>query len=214
MACKEIRRLHKRGQMFLISSVIIILGIVSLSGLLGVYRTSEEARVQESLILDRQVKNMRNEYEMTAAASRLGIDVNGTAIALLSNFSELLRNTADAEIFYSFVYFNASNNNYSVTVGNYMKEMINVTINVTSSTAAGALIGNVNDMSNATVTFGSGISSGTVSVNVTYLAQGGNTTESIPVSISPRNYAALFYDIKLYEGNDFVRVKDVYNMTW
>lgn len=211
---KVVERFAKKGQMFLLTSIIVVLGLVSLSNLLGIYKTVEETRMQESLILDKQLKNIKGEYEMIAAAARLNNDVNGSAIRYLSNFSELLRNTADTEILYSFVFYNGTNKNYSVTIGNYLKDSINATINVSNSTAVGAFIGVIDDKKNETRTFEAGMASGTVTVNITYSIKNENVTETIPVTVSSMHYASLFYDIKLAEGGDFVRVKDVYNITW
>lgn len=203
-----------KGQMFIVSAVIIIFSLVSLSNLLGIYKSVEEARVQESLILDRQLKNIKGEYEAIAAAARLSDNVNGSAIRYLANFSELLRSTAGIEILYSFVYFNGTSKNYSVTVGNYLRDSINATINVSNSITNGAVVGVVDDRKNSTRTFESSISSGTINVNITYVIRNENVIEAVPVTVSARNYVSLFYDIKLVEGQDFVRIKDVYNVTW
>ena len=207
-----------KGQMFLLASVIIVLGLISIGNLLGIYKTVEETRLQESLMLDKQLRNIKAEYESIAAAARLGNDVNGSAIRYLSNFSGLLRNTADVEVFYVFAYFNASDKNYSLTIGNYLKDSINVTVNASSSDPAGIFIGVIDDRKNETRTSAHTITSsplsGTVLVNVTYTIKGSNVMEAVPVTISNRNYLILLYDIKVKEGNDFVSVKDTYNVTW
>ena len=207
-----------KGQMFLLASVIIVLGLISIGNLLGIYKTVEETRLQESLMLDKQLRNIKAEYESIAAAARLGNDVNGSAIRYLSNFSGLLRNTADVEVFYVFAYFNASDKNYSLTIGNYLKDSINVTVNASSSDPAGIFMGVIDDRKNETRTSAHTITSsplsGTVLVNVTYTIKGSNVMEAVPVTISNRNYLILLYDIKVKEGNDFVSVKDTYNVTW
>ncbi len=202
-----------KGQMFLLASVIILLGLISASNLLGIYKTVEETRVQESLILDKQLKNIKAEYESIAGAARLNDDVNGSAIRYLANFSELLRATADVEAFYAFVFYNSTNNKYSITIGNFLKDSINLTLNASNSLPAGFFVGVIDDKKNATRTFEATIISGVAQVNVTYAIRNENVTEVMPVTIS-RNYVMLLYDIKLKEGSDFIRVKDTYNITW
>lgn len=212
MALEKMKSTRK-GQMFLLASVIIVLSLISISNLLGIYKTVEETRLQESLILDKQLKNIKAEYESIAGAARLNDDVNGSAIRYLANFSELLRNTADVEVLYSFIFYNATIQRYSVTIGNYLKDKINVTVNVSNSTSNGAAIGIIEDMKNSTGTFVSSITGGTLTVNITYARKGENVTEIIPITVD-RSYVSLFYDIKLKEGQDFVRIKDVYNITF
>lgn len=203
-----------KGQMFLLASVIIVLGLISVSNLLGVYKTVEETRLQESLVLDRQLQNIKAEYEAAAAAAKLTGNATSSAIKYLANFSELLRNTGDVEVFYAFAFYNGTTGLYSLTVGNFLRDSINLTLNASNSQPAGFNVDVVDDRKNETRTFGTPEILGTAEVNITYVIRNENVTEVLPVTVSGRNYIALFYDIKVREGSDFIRVKEVYNITW
>ncbi len=121
----------QKGQMFLIGSIMVLIGLIMLKNLLAVYTTVEETRFQETNIIDKQLSNVVNEYEnIIGLASLNGYD-NG--VSYLSNFSGFLRNDIDSEILYSFVFANGTTQRYNVTIGNYLGDKINLTVNVTDS---------------------------------------------------------------------------------
>jgi len=211
-----LKKKGSKGQMFVIAGIIILIGFFLLRGVFSIYSTIEEKRFQETMILDKQLKNIYHEYEKTLAVSRIQTNPNNTAITNLYDFSNYLRNEEDIEILYVFVYVN--NTAYSVTVGNFLNDRINVTVNGTTSTPASAAIGVMDDKTNATRNFAADITSGTVNITVTYQLRNENITERFPVRIGlttqERSMMQGFFDIKLKSKDDFIRIKNTYNLTW
>ena len=60
-----------KGQFFILSAIFILIGLIMLKSLLGVYVTVEEKRKQESDIHDKQLRNIKSEYENTLAIASL-----------------------------------------------------------------------------------------------------------------------------------------------
>jgi hypothetical protein len=108
---------------------------------------------------------------------------------------------------------NTLSEKYSVSVGNYLKNIINATVNVTDSTPSGYAFGNINDKTNSTTEFQSNIN-GTINITLTYTISGSNVTEKIPVNVTTMNSTVGFFDITLMEKDMTVRRKQIYNWTW
>lgn len=200
----------RSGQMFVIAAIIILVGLIMLKNLLAVYSTMEEKRSVESDMLDKQLKNIRGEFRYIAGIASLQADANASGIAYLSNFSGFLRSDADIRILYLFAFANGTSQKYSITIGNYLKDNINATVNVTGSTSAGYYFGTINDETNITTAFQS--TAGTVNITLAYSYRNQNITERLPLSVSGNSVAG-FFDITLEDGMT-VRSKDVYNRSW
>ncbi|MBI4018103.1 MAG: hypothetical protein HY368_00670 [Candidatus Aenigmarchaeota archaeon] len=206
----------RKGQMFVIAGLIILIGLFLLRGVFGIYSTLEEKRFQETMIMDKELRNIQHEYENIVAVSRLQGNANASAISNLMDFSTFLRGEEDAEVFYALISVN--NTAFSVTAGNFLNDNINLTVNATTSTPAFAVIGAINDKRNGTASFSADISSGIVNVTLTYERRNQNITETIPIRIAPpareRSVLQLFLDAKLKSKDDFARIKSTFNTTW
>ncbi len=206
----------EKGQMFAIAGIIILIGFFLLRGTFSIYSTIEEKRFQETMIIDKQLKNIYHEYERILSVSRVQTNPNNTAITNLYEFSNFLRGEEDIEILYVFVYVN--NTIYSVTTGNFLNDRINVTVNATTSTPASASIGVLEDKTNQTRNFAADITSGAVNITVIYKMQNEEVTEKFPIRVGlttqERSMLQGFFDIKFKSKDDFIRIKNTFNLTW
>ena len=202
-----------KGQMFLVGAILIIIALLLLRNLTGIFTTSQEAEAGASIVADAQLRNIKNEYSYTAGIATRQSLPNASAITNLYNISDLLRNDRDVKILYMLVFVNGTSQRYAVTVGNFLDDRINATVNVTNSSALGNSFGIVNDRTNVTAEF-SPNANATIAVMLNYTLQDSNVSEAIKADVSTRNHFSLFYDITLEEGNVVVRAKDVYNTTW
>lgn len=204
----------KKGQMFLIAAILVVIGLIMLKNLLGVYSTGEETRFQETQILGKQLNNIINEYKYTLAVAAAQENVTNSSINYTENLSTYLRKDIDSEILYALVFVNSSNQKYYITLGNYLNDRINATIDVTDSTPSSSAIGILEDRTNSTTEFQSGIN-GTVTITITYIRQGTEFVETFPIVVSSsRNLIKGFFDVKIKNEETFVRIKDTYNYTW
>lgn len=202
-----------KGQMFVIAGLIMLIGFFLLRGMFSVYSTLEEKRFQETSLLDKEAENMLHEYERIVMISRLQGDANSSAITNLMDFSGLLRDGEDAEILYALVSVNDTR--YAVTVGNFLGDNINMTVNGTNSTPASVALGVISDRRNATASFAADSGARTINITLSYARRSENVTELIPVRVSNSlNMLQLFLDAKLKSGGDFVRIKSTFNSTW
>ncbi len=200
------------GQMAIIASIFIVIGLILLKNLLGIYSTLEEKRFQESNIVSKQMLNIKDEYKNIAGVSSM--HGNASGIEYLYNFTDLIRNDMSASVLYLYVFSNSSAQSYSVTVGNFMNGMINATVNVTNSGSAGYLLGVIDDRKNSTTQF-SFSASATVNMTLRYTINGANITEEFRVPVSTaRNGIFGFFDITLETTGITVRSKEIYNKSW
>jgi|SRR3989344_1004340 len=198
-----------KGQFFIIAAVIILIGFILLRNSLGIFDTLAERRIVESSMMNKQAINIMNEYKYLAGTASLQNDVNRSAIDYLYNFSSYLRDDRNVEILYVFVYMNDSANTYSVTLGNFLNDNINASINVTASTPQSVNF-TLNNKKNATYNFAVS-SDGIISINLTYRRIDTLVTERLSID-SRKNMTSSFFDITLIENNK-IRIKDVYNVT-
>ena len=198
-----------KGQFFIIAAVIILIGFILLRNSLGIFDTLAERRIVESSMMNKQAINIMNEYKYLAGTASLQNDVNKNAIDYLYNFSSYLRDDRNVEILYVFVYMNDSANTYSVTLGNFLNDNINASINVTASTPQSVNF-TLNNKKNATYNFAVS-SDGIISINLTYRRIDTLVTERLSID-SRKNMTSSFFDITLIENNK-IRIKDVYNVT-
>lgn len=189
-----------KGQMFIVGAVVFVIGLFLIKNMFSVYSMVEEKRYQESILIDKELKNIAKEYEyITGIASMKG---NDSGINYLEDFSLRLRNESDFRIFYVFIYVNITNQKFSSTVGNFLNDNINVTLNSTNT-----FIFQLNDKTNATREFSA---STLTNLTITYKIKNSIVTEKLLVDAS-KNFTALFYDIMLDE-NGMVRTKNYYKV--
>lgn len=209
---RENRRFYSSGQMFILAAILIVVALVGIKNLLGVYSTFEEQRFEETFNMDKQIKNIKNEMKNAGGIATLQNDVNLSGINFLYNFTNFTVSDINAKILYAFVFANASNQIYGVTIGNFLKDTINITLNATNSSQTGYTF-MINNSVNVSRQFNSNIN-GTINITLTYTKQNENVTERFPVLVSTQKSVALFFDIQLSRSNEFIRAKDVYNRTW
>jgi hypothetical protein len=199
---------RSKGQFFIIGAIIILVGFIMLRNLF-VYPSIEEKRSLESSLVDRYLDNIAKEYRNIVGLASLQSDVNSSGIAYLSNFSFFIRDGIESRILYVFVYLNSSS--YSVTVGNFLNDKINVTITATGSTPGSYSIGVLNDKTNQTREFVA--NSDTIELTLTYNRIGSEFNETIPIK-KTNSFVQGFFDISLEEDDIFLRKIDLYNRTW
>ena len=165
----------KKGQLFIAGAIIILVGLILLKSLF-VYSSVEEKRFLESSLLERYSGNIMNEYENIAGLATMQSDVNRSGIDYLSNFSFFITDAMRSKILYAFVFVNS--NSYSVTVGNFLGDKINLTINATDSTPGCYHIGVMNHKTNQTREFIADIN-GTVELTFGYVKSGNEYSQKI-----------------------------------
>ncbi len=186
-----------KGQLLIIAAILLVVGIISFKMLLG---NTQELSVQESNFLDKQLNNVMAEYKYIMGTAKS----NATGISSLANFSNYLRNEHDVRMLYIFVWSN--NSVYSVTIGNFLKDKINVTLNATDSAPSSA-VSLLQDKLNRTFDFASAAQN--VNITLSYRMQGSNTTQTVEKFKADANSTSGFIDI-IFENSDMmVRGKDV-----
>jgi hypothetical protein len=193
---------RKKGQMFIVGSIIFVIGFIFLSNLFT-YTEVEEKRFLESIILDRYADNIMNQYKNIIGLSSM--QGNLSTINYLYNFSLFVR---ESSVLYVFTYFNASK--YSVTIGNFLDDKINVTINASNSLPTGYQIGVMDDNTYQTVEF---TATGSAELTLTYNLRGNVYNETLPATAGS-NFAQGFFDITLEQDDVLIRRIGTYNMTW
>jgi hypothetical protein len=202
---RQSNRAAKKGQLFFVAAIFMILGFVLLRGVMTLPAITQEKAFQDVSYLDRNLKNIRAEYERTAAVASL--KPFGTGAGYLYNFSEQVRGDFDGTILYVFAAANGTEN-FSLTLGNFMQGNVSGTMAFTGATPPSVSF-QLGDRTNTTYTL-----SGTGWVSVTL-----NYTLNSPVGEkfyldTSRNYAAGFFDISLRSKGMMVRSKSYYNRTW
>lgn len=203
---------RKKGQFFLIAAIFILMGIIIIKDIIGFFEIGEERRFHESTFLNKNLKNIKNEYRYLIGLSSMQSDVNSSGIIKLWNFTNLIRDSINSKILYVYIFTNGTNQKYSITVGNFLNDRINVLINVTNSTIPSYFFGLMNDKTNNTKEFQSNIND-TINIILTYDTQTEQTIEKFSINPS-KNSVTCFFDITLYNDNLLVRMKDIYNRTW
>ena len=186
----------KKGQLFIAGSVIMLVGFIMLKNL---FVPSIEERVfLESNLLPRYLDNILNEYSNIAGLSSMQSAEDG--ISHLSDFSFFIRDDIESRIFYVFVFANSSGK-YSVTVGNFLDEKINVTLSATGSSPQDFLVGVMEDKTSQTREFTA--ISDEIELTVSYKKGGHEYSETLPLSTA-NNFVQGFFDISL-EDDMFIR---------
>lgn len=199
-----------KGQFFIIAAVLVIGALLAFRSFLSIYATEEELQRQEQSIADRQLANIRDEMRSAVAVASAQQQPNASAIAMVYNFSQLVREK-DVHIIYVIASANTTTKNISITVGNFLGEPVNVTLNLSNATPAGYAIGLLGDKRNETRQFNTS-AHGPVMVTLSYMRQTENMSDSFTIDTSAHALAA-FFDIEYDEQDARLRVKTTFNTT-
>ncbi|GEM_PF-2082245 len=202
----------KKGQMFIIATLFIIVIIVLIRNMVGTLELTEENRFQEARLIEKNLRNAQNEFREAAALAALQTDANQSGMDYMRNMSLQMRSDMDIQIIYIYAVSNNSNNKYSVAIGNYLQDRMNITFNATNSNPGGRIF-IIEDKANLTREYNSSVN-GTISINVTYTAQNQDTTEKFNITSNTKSNIFLFTDITVRSNEFFVRGKDFYNWSW
>lgn len=203
----------KKGQMFLIAMVFVLISFLILRSILGVYDVFEEKRSQEIKTEDLEMRNIVKEYQYAAGIASMQPDINRSGQDYIFNLTSFVRNTRDAEILYVFAYANGSTGKYGVTVGNFLDDKINATVSGTNTAPASSQF-ILDDRKNQTLEFNF-TANGTVELNLTYTMANNDRKEIMNITVqSPSLFVGLMIDLTLEGNNIRVRYKDLYNRTW
>lgn len=205
-------RKKQKGQMFIIAAIFIVVAIVLISNMVGSFQLSEENRFQETMYMEKQVKNLINEYRNVVGVAAQQQDGNVSGMEYMRNMSLMARDDFDAAIVYVFIYANGTNQKYSVTIGNFLQDRMNVTFNATNTNPGGRLI-TIDDKVNETREY-EGTANGTVEINITYTSENVETIERFNITTSTSDQAFGFFDVTVRDSGFFVRQKEIYNWTW
>ncbi len=203
---------QEKGQMFIIATLFIIVAIVLIRNMVGTLEITEENRFQETRLVENTLRNAQNEFRELAALAALQQDANQSGMDYMRNLSLQLRDDADVQIMYIYVVANGTNNKYSVSMGNYLQDRMNITFNATNSNPGGRVF-IIEDKANLTREYNSSVN-GTISFNVTYTAQNQESTERFNITSNTKNNIFLFTDVTVRSNELFARGKDFYNWSW
>ena len=112
-------KVKRKGQMFIIGAIIIIIGLVMLRGMYSMYEVSAESLFQDSASSAHGMVNLAGEYSHLA--------VQNYSIAQFSGFSGYLRDSIPGvKIF--FVFAKPVPGGYDIYAGNFLGYKINATV--------------------------------------------------------------------------------------
>ncbi len=201
-----------KGQLFIIAMIFIVIAIVLIRNMVGTFELTEENRFQGTRLIEKNLRNIQNEFRNIASLAALQANANASGNDYLRNFSLQLRDDLDVSIMYVYIVANGTNQNYSVTVGNFLKDRMNVTFNATNSTPANSVY-IAEDKQNISTSYNI-TGNGTISVNVSYTSQNQDTAEKFNITDNTKNNIILFTDITVRSNEFFVRGKNIYNWSW
>ncbi|MBI4019085.1 MAG: hypothetical protein HY364_02430 [Candidatus Aenigmarchaeota archaeon] len=209
----DVDSVNPKGQMFIIAGIILIMMLFSLSALLSIYNTGQEKVNLESVAIQLTAENLMREYKNIAGLATVKENVNASAMAYFSNFSDLVRHDADAKILYSFAFSNGTSQKFWVITGNYLDDSINLTIYATDSTPSSVFIGVIQDKTNVTREF-SRTTNVPINITLNYTDSTGSRAERFVLNASSLNSAAALFDIRIETPEGFARIKETYNRSW
>lgn len=192
-----------KGQMFIIGTIIILVGVIFIKDTINIYPVINEKNYQDSIIDDKVMKNIENEFDYA-----LGMAALNNKTSYMSNFSDYVRRD-NYKVLYIVAIVNGTTHNYTVEISNYFGGNINYTLNATFSTPSG-YSDTLNDRSNISYVFNSTVS--TVSIKFNYTLDGYNTVENMALDLS-RNFIQGFFDIK-HDSLIYLRSKHIDNWSW
>lgn len=196
-------KVNRKGQMFLIGGILVLIAIIMIKNLFVVYQTIETKRSEETIIVDRNLENILREYEYTLGLSSLSDDPNQTIYTNLNNFNDYIEDDFNTQIFIAYSFYNKSSENCTFTVMNELGEDINISINDQSS-----FVLDNNDLHSEIIQMSS---DSNITIDYTFNEYTRNETILIDVS---SNITKGFFDIAIKSNNNLFRTKSIYNRTW
>lgn len=190
-----------KGQMFIIASIVILVGLIMLKNMFGIYATAEEGLYHDTDIMERQLRNIKGEYERIISTASSGSQY----IFYLAEFSSIV----PGRILYMLVLTNGTD--YNVTIGNFLGDKINCTLNTTGSVPEYYYIGCLENGEYTTRVFKS--AGGLINLTLSYEKRGLITVETIPIVVNEK-YVMGFLDIAMEKRSMLVRTKDTYKVMW
>jgi len=200
----------RKGQMFMIAGILILVGFLMIRNLLSVYQTVEEKMSEESGLVDKQIKNIIKEYEMIVGVGSLQSDPNQSTLNYLVNFTKYLKNDMTIEVLFMYAFYDNTTGNYTVNIGNFLDDKINCTINTTNPENSDTF--DLEDEENYTKEFSATSSSSDITLS--YGFRGNNRKEKITVLTGNQNFTIGFFDVTIIKDNIIMRAKQTYNRTW
>ncbi|MCD6557649.1 MAG: hypothetical protein J7K31_01290 [Candidatus Aenigmarchaeota archaeon] len=200
----------RKGQMFMIAGILILVGFLMIRNLLSVYQTVEEKMSEESGLVDKQIKNIIKEYEMIVGVGSLQSDPNQSTLNYLVNFTKYLKNDMTIEVLFMYAFYDNTTGNYTVNIGNFLDDKINCTINTTNPASSDTF--DLEDEENYTKEFSATSSSSDITLS--YGFRGNNRKEKITVLTGNQNFTIGFFDVTIIKDNIIMRAKQTYNRTW
>jgi len=200
----------RKGQMFMIAGILILVGFLMIRNLLSVYQTVEEKMSEESGLVDKQIKNIIKEYEMIVGVGSLQSDPNQSTLNYLVNFTKYLKNDMTIEVLFMYAFYDNTTGNYTVNIGNFLDDKINCTINTTNPANSDTF--DLEDEENYTKEFSATSSSSDITLS--YGFRGNNRKEKITVLTGNQNFTIGFFDVTIIKDNIIMRAKQTYNRTW
>jgi len=197
--------MNKKGQFFIIAAIVITVTLVMIRTLISSYSATEITTHEETKILGRQLENIKGEYEYIVGTASMQNDVNSSLSQNLANFSSYIRDQLDSEILWVAIYFNSSNQNYSVIVGNFLQDNIEINLTISNSTSHTEAI-SLGDKSIGSRSFNI---TGDVTLTLSYTLKDESREDIISFTLSD-NSTIGFFDISLLSDNLKVRTKDLY----
>jgi len=197
--------MNKKGQFFIIAAIVITVTLVMIRTLISSYSAAEITTHEETKILGRQLENIKGEYEYIVGTASMQNDVNSSLSQNLANFSSYIRDQLDSEILWVAIYFNSSNQNYSVIVGNFLQDNIEINLTISNSTSHTEAI-SLGDKSIGSRSFNI---TGDVNLTLSYTLKDESREDIISFTLSD-NSTIGFFDISLLSDNLKVRTKDLY----
>ncbi|MBI2579540.1 MAG: hypothetical protein HYW27_01425 [Candidatus Aenigmarchaeota archaeon] len=208
-----VEKMNRKGQMFLIAMIFVLISFLILRNVLDIYDVFEEKRAQEIKTEDLEMRNIVREYQHAAGIASMQADINRSGQDYIFNFSSFVRDTRGAKMLYLFAYANGSTGKYSVTLGNFLSDNVNATLSGTNTAPASSQF-TLGDRRNQTLEFNF-TANGTVELNLTYTTANQDRKDLLNLSVqSPSLFITLMTDITLEEKDISVRYKDIYNRTW
>ena len=201
-----------KGQMFIIAMIFIIAVVVLVKNMVSTLELTEENRFQTAKVSEKNMKNFIDEYRHIAAAAAMQAQANQSGLGWLADFSMRLREDQEARIFFVLIVTNGSSQRYSVAIGNYLGDSINITYNVTNSSAPGntSVIADGEEF----VQQHAPLVNGTIAFTAYYTFKDSSVAEKFNFTNSGNNSILLFTDVTAGSDDFSARGKDVFRWSW
>ena len=184
--------MQNKGQFFVLAAIIIVLSVIAVKTLII---SSRSVPLGKTEFADKILENVEKEYENIVGIAAMQSNVNASLVEYLTNFTNYLRNDRDCEVLWIAIYHNSSQQDLSLSVGNFLQSKINLTLILDGATPSSATF-SLDDESIGYQKFST--SSNTINITISYSLRGENRQEKIMLDVS-KDFAYGFFDIKIKE---------------